>query len=336
MRIVRTDRELRCPRIDATLRADGHDLTLLPEGASEDALAEAVADADLILTCYTAVTARVIAAAPALRGIVKYGVGIDAIDISAAIARDIPVVNIPEYAEKTVAEGAFALLIALTRKLAPLHLAMRADGWAWPEPCWMGSDIAGKTLGLVGVGRIGRSMARMAGAGFGARVLGCNPGMDAETMRAAGVEPRDDLHSMLGECDFVSIHCTLNDTTRGLIGAAELAAMRPGAILINVSRGAIVDEAALLSALRSGHLGGAGLDVFSREPLNRADHPLGPLFDMDNVLLTPHLTFYTAEAMDRLETETLDRCREIIAGRAVTIKSTDPRLRAQTAGVRLQ
>ena len=336
MRIVRTDRELECPRVDAALRADGHDLTLLPEGVSEDALAEAVADADLILMCYTAVTARVIAAAPNLRGIIKYGVGIDAIDIPAAIARGIPVVNIPQYAENTVAEGAFALLIALTRKLAPLHLAMRADGWAWPEPRWMGSDIAGKTLGLVGVGRIGRSMARMAGAGFGARVLGCNPGMDPASMRAAGVAPRDDLRSMLGECDFVSIHCTLNDSTRGLIGAAELGAMRPGAILINVSRGAIVDETALLAALSSGHLGGAGLDVFAREPLNRADHPLAPLFDMDNVLLTPHLTFYTAEAMDRLETETLDRCREIIAGRPVTVKSTDSRLRAQSDGVRFQ
>ena len=336
MRIVRTDRELECPRVDAALRADGHDLTLLPEGVSEDALAEAVADADLILMCYTAVTARVIAAAPKLRGIVKYGVGIDAIDIPAAIARGVPVVNIPEYAENTVAEGAFALLIALTRKLAPLHLAMRADGWAWPEPRWMGSDIAGKTLGLVGVGRIGRSMARMAGAGFGTRVLGCDPGMDPASMRAAGVAPRDDLRSMLGECDFVSIHCTLNDSTRGLIGAAELGAMRPGAILINVSRGAIVDETALLAALRSGHLGGAGLDVFAREPLNRADHPLAPLFDTDNVLLTPHLTFYTAEAMDRLETETLDRCREIIAGRPVTVKSTDSRLRAQSDGVRFQ
>jgi D-3-phosphoglycerate dehydrogenase len=334
MKIVRTDRELECPRIDTALRADGHDLTLLPEGVSEDALAETLADADLILTCYTPVTARVIAAAPDLRGIVKYGVGIDAIDIPAASARGIPVVNIPEYAENTVAEGAFALLIALPRRLAPLHLAMRADGWAWPEPRWMGSDIAGKTLGLVGVGRIGRSMARMAGAGFGARVLGFNPGMDAASMRAAGVEPRDDLHSMLRECDFVSIHCTLNDTTRGMIGAAEFDAMRPGAVLINVSRGAIVDETALLAALRSGRLGGAGLDVFTREPLNRADHPLAPLFGMDNVILTPHLTFYTAEAMDRLETETLDRCREIIEGRPVTVKSDDPRLRAQNVGVR--
>ncbi|MHA1528330.1 MAG: 2-hydroxyacid dehydrogenase [Alphaproteobacteria bacterium] len=327
MKIVRTDRELQTPHVDARLRAAGHDLVLLPDGIAEDALIAELRDADLLLMCYTPITARVIAAANRLRGIVKYGVGIDAIDIPAARARGIAVVNIPEYAEETVAEGAFALMIALARKLAPLQRQLRTEGWAWPEARWLGSDIAGKTVGLVGLGRIGRSMARMAGAGFRARVLGYDPYIPADEMQAAGVEKCDDLHEMLAASDFVSIHCVLNDDTRHLIGAAELATMKPTAFLINTARGAIVDEAALLAALERGAIAGAGLDVFSREPLARIGHPLSRLFEMDNVLLSPHLTFYTAEAMRRLEVETLERCFEILEGRPVLVKSGDPRLR---------
>jgi D-3-phosphoglycerate dehydrogenase len=154
-------------------------------------------------------------------------------------------------------------------------------------------------------------------------------------MRAAGVEKREGLQLMLGECDFVSIHCVLNESTRGLIGEPEFAAMKPGAVLINVSRGAIVDEQALLRALQRGHLGGAGLDVYSQEPLALDGHPLSALFGMDNVLLTPHLTFYTREAMQRLEEETLQRCDELLSGRPVLVKSRDPRLTSQRHGVRL-
>ena len=131
MKIVRTDRELECPLVDAELSRRG-DLVLLPEDVSEERLAAEVADADLLLMCYRPVTARVIGAARRLKAIVKYGVGIDAIDIPAAIARGIPVVNIPEYAEETVAEGAFTLMLALAKKLIPLDRQMRSEGWAWP------------------------------------------------------------------------------------------------------------------------------------------------------------------------------------------------------------
>jgi len=209
----------------------------------------------------------------------------------------------------------------------PLQRQMQAEGWAWPEARWLASDIAGKTVGLVGLGRIGRSMARMAGAGFRARVLGYNPNVSAQEMREAGVEKRDDLREMLAESDFVSVHCVLNDDTRHLIGRAELAAMKPTAFLINTSRGAIVDEAALLVALERGAIAGAGLDVFAQEPLTRTGHPMSRLYEMDNVILSPHLTFYTAEAMRRLEDETLERCFEILEGREVVVKSGDPRLR---------
>ncbi len=333
MKIVRTDAELETPLLDAELRKRG-DLVLLPDGVSEDRLAAELADADLLLMCYTPVTARAIAAARHLKAIVKYGVGIDAIDIPTAIAKGIPVVNIPEYAEETVAEGAFTLMIALAKKLVPLDRQMRAEGWAWPTARWIGSDIAGKTVGIVGLGKIGRSFARMAGQGFRARVISFTPGMSAEEMAAHGVEKVDNLHDLLAQSDFVSLHCTLNDTTRHIIGADELAAMKPTAFLINSSRGALVDEAALVAALTEGRIAGAGLDVFSSEPLSLSGHLMSPLFALPNVLMLPHLTFYTAEAMERLERETLERCDEALSGRPVMVKSHDPRLRAQGTGVR--
>ena len=333
MKAVRTDRELECPGIDAGLRARGVELVTLPDGIPEAELMAAVADADLILMCYTPITARVIEAARKLKGIVKYGVGIDAIDIQAAMRRGIPVVNVPEYAEETVAEGAFALMIALAKRLPAITAAVARDGWIWPEQRWLGRDISGSTLGLVGCGKIGRSMARMAGQGFRAKVLGFDPGVDAATMRDAGVEKVDDLRAMLGACDFVSVHCVLNDETRGLIGSRELACMKPSAILINVSRGAIIDEAALVEAIVAGRIAGAGLDVYSLEPLARSGHPMSALFGRDNVILFPHLTFFTHEAIQRLEDDTLARCLEVLDGRPVTIRSRDPRLRAQTTGV---
>ena len=308
---VRTDRELECPDIDAGLRAAGCELVLLPEGISEDELIAAVRDCDLLLMCYTPVTARVIEAAEKLKGIVKYGVGIDAIDIPAAMARGIPVVNVPEYAEETVAEGAFALMIALAKKLMPIGREMATHGWAWPTPRWMGIDLAGRTLGLVGAGRIGRSMARMAG-GFRMRVIGYDPYVSADVMRGGGIEKIEHLDDLLRASDIVSIHAVLNDETRHLVGAREVAAMKPSALLINVSRGAIVDEAALVSALQEERIAGAALDVYSREPLAHEDHPMSALYAMDNVILFPHLTFYTAEATRRLTDDALARCREIL------------------------
>ncbi|WP_038363412.1 NAD(P)-dependent oxidoreductase [Bosea sp. UNC402CLCol] len=333
MKAVRTDRELECPDIDAGLRARGVELVTLPDGIPEAELIEAIVDADLLLMCYTPITARVIAAAPKLKGIVKYGVGIDAIDIPAAIARGIPVVNVPEYAEETVAEGAFALMIALAKRMPAIGRAMPAEGWIWPEQRWLGRDISGATLGLVGAGKIGRSMARMAGQGFRARVLGYDPHVDGATLAAAGIEKVDDLRTMLRACDFVSLHCVLNAATRGLIGQTELDCLKPSAVLVNVSRGALIDEAALVEAVLAGRLGGVGLDVYSQEPLARSGHPLSPLFGREDVILFPHLTFFTAEAMRRLSDDTLARCFEILDGRPVQIRSHDPRLRAQTRNV---
>jgi len=329
MKAVRTDRELEMCGLDAALRARGVEVVLLPDGVPEEAIIRELRDADLLLMCYTPVSARIIASAPKLKGIVKYGVGIDAIDIPAARARGIPVVNVPAYAEQTVAEGAFALMLGLARRFKAIQHEMDASGWAWPTARWLGQDLSGATLGLVGVGRIGRSMARMAAA-FRMRVLGFDPQLPADFPG----ERRENLVSMLAECNFVSIHCVLNAQTRHLVGAAEIAAMKPSAFLINVSRGEIVDEAALLAALQAKRIAGAALDVYGREPLARNGHPLSALYAMDNVILWPHLTFYTREAMHRLEEDTLARCVEILEGKPVLVKSSDPRLRVQTQGVR--
>ena len=333
VKIVRTDQELECPHLDEALRQTGANLVLLPDDVTEQDLLAETRDADLILMCYTPITAKVIENATRLKGIVKYGVGIDAIDIDAARRHKIPVVNIPEYAEETVAEGAFALMIALAKKLVPMQIAMQKEGWVWPTERWIGSDISGKTVGLIGVGKIGKSMARMAGLGFGAKVIGYSPHTSKEDMAKAGVQKYDSLKDMIKECDFVSVHCVLNKETHHLIGIEELACMKPTAMLINVSRGAIVDETALVEALNGKAIAGAALDVYSQEPLNRSDHPMRALFEMDNVILSPHLTFYTDEAMQRLETDTLERCLEILSGGATLVKSSDPRLVAQEHGV---
>ena len=334
IKIVRTDRELECPEVDSALRASGAELVLLPESVSESRLVEAVRDADLLLMCYTPITARVINKTEKLKAIIKYGVGIDAIDIDAAKARRIPVVNIPEYAEETVAEGAFTMMIALAKKLVPIHNAMQQEGWAWPESRWLGGDIAGKTLGIIGTGRIGRSMARMAGSGFRAKVLGYDPGVSEEAMRDAGISKVESLHDMLGDCDFVSVHCVLNDDTYDLVGEAEFACMKPTAFLINTCRGAVVNEQAMLNALKAGRIAGAGLDVYCQEPVAHSGHALSELYAMSNVILMPHLTFYTCESMQRLEQETLQRCFEALEGKPLRVKSRDPRLLSQEHGVR--
>ncbi len=327
--IVRTDAEIECNEIDAWFTSRGADLVLLPGDVSEHELCSAVANASLILMCYTTISSVVIQSANQLKGIVKYGVGIDAIDIVAATKRGVPVVNVPEYAEQTVAEGAFCLMLALVKKLLPVHRAMQQDGWIDPASQWLGSDIHCKCVAIVGAGRIGRAFARMAGAGFGARVIAYDPNVSSAELQSLDIEKIDDLHVLLEQADIVSMHTVLNDSTRAIIGRKEFAAMRRRPVLINVSRGALIDESALIEALNNKQISAAGLDVFTDEPLNRTSHALSCLYECDNVILSPHLTFFTHEAMQRLTTDTLARCEEVLRGESVLIRSKDPRLLAQ-------
>jgi len=269
-----------------------------------------------------------------LRGIVKYGVGIDAIDINAAKQRGIPIANIPEYGEETVAEGAFMLMIGLAKKVKILHKQMAEQGWAWPSEETLGNDLAGKTLGMVGNGRIGKCMARMA-AGFRMQLVSYDPYVSAMEMAEQRIAKVDSVQELCAMSDCVSIHTILNDETRGLVGAAELAAMRPSATLVNVSRGPIVDEAALVKAVLTRAIAGVGLDVFSGEPLQQRGHLMSPIMGLDNVLLTPHLAFWTAEARERLMAEALERCEELLDGKPLTVLSKDPRLVTQVKNARL-
>jgi len=327
--VVRTDAEIECNDIDNWFISRGANLVLLPGDVSEKELCSAVSNASLILMCYTTISSAVIQSASQLRGIVKYGVGIDAIDIVAATERGVPVVNVPEYAEQTVAEGAFCLMLALVKKLLPIHRAMQQDGWIDPARQWLGSDISGKCVAIVGAGRIGRAFARMAGHGFGARVIAYDPHVSSKELKSLGIAKIDDLHELLGQADIVSMHTVLNDSTHTMIGREEFAAMRRCPVLINVSRGALIDESALLEALDNQQIAAAGLDVFSNEPLNRTSHKLSSLYERDNVILSPHLTFFTHEAMQRLTADTLARCEEVLRGESVVIRSKDPRLLAQ-------
>ncbi len=288
------------------------------ERTDEDGLAEAARDATLILTCYTAITAKVIESARRLKGIVKYGVGTDSIDIAAATRRGVMVANCPDYGSETVADHAFALLIALARKIPVLDRAMRQNAWIWPAAQYFGVDLAGKTIGLVGFGRIGRAMARRA-QGFGMTRLVSDPYVGPETVTEFGVRFVA-LDKLLAESDFVSLHCVLTPETRGLIGEAALAKMKPTAFLIDVSRGAIVDERALVRALDAGRIAGAAFDVFAHEPLDAGY----PLHGRDNVILTPHLAWYTEEAFQRCERDTLAAVRDILAGkRPRNLKNVD-------------
>ena len=161
------------------------------------------------------------------------------------------------------------------------------------------------------------------------KVIAYDPYKSKEELAEHGIEKYDDLKSLMETSDFISLHAVLNQETKHLVGHEELALMKETAIIVNSARGALIDEMALLEVLENGRIFGAGLDVFSREPVNQEDHPLKALYQMENVILFPHLTFYTKEAMERLELEVLERCAEVIENRPVIIKSGDPRLQNQ-------
>jgi phosphoglycerate dehydrogenase-like enzyme len=261
------------------------------QSRSPDELRRRLAGAEFVVVATARVDAGFLAAAPHLRHVQHQGVGYDNVDVPACRARGVSVALTPEGTTTGVAEHTFLLLLALYKRLREAETRLRAGDW----PVWelrSGSfEIAGKTLGLVGFGRIGQALARRAGA-FEARVLYYDPFRPPpEVEQRLGVTYRP-LDGLLGEADVVSLHLPLSPETRHLIGARELALMRPTAILLNTARGALVDEGALVQALASGGIAGAGLDVFEREPPQEGN----PLLGMENVVLTPHIAAGSADA----------------------------------------
>jgi glyoxylate reductase len=236
-------------------------------------------------------------AAPQLRAIANYAVGYDNLDLAAIAARGIAAGNTPGVLTDATADHAFALLLAAARRLVPAEHAVRAGEWEpWNPTAWIGADVHGATLAIVGAGRIGQAVARRA-RGFEMRVLTVGRG--------------DDLRAALAQADFVSLHTPLTDETRHLIDASALAAMKPTAILVNTARGQVVDQVALARALRDGAIAGAALDVTDPEPLPPDD----PLLDAPNLLVVPHIASATRRARARMADLAVDNLLAALDGR---------------------
>jgi lactate dehydrogenase-like 2-hydroxyacid dehydrogenase len=252
------------------------------------------------------------AAGPGLRIVANCAVGYDNIDVRAASARGVAVSNTPGVLDGATADCAFGLILATARRLVEADRFMRSGApWIWGPGAFVGLDVsAGATLGIIGLGRIGMAVARRAVA-FNMRVLATGSrGVDSPEARSYGVQPTD-LGTLLRESDIVSLHCPLTPETLHLIGSGELASMKPTSILINTARGPIVDEAALVEALRSGTIAAAGLDVYEDEP---RPHP--GLLALDNVVLLPHIASAgdkTREAMAQLA---VDNVRAVLGGQS--------------------
>ncbi|HVP38969.1 MAG TPA: hydroxyacid dehydrogenase [Candidatus Saccharimonadales bacterium] len=290
------------------LKAAGLEVNYLPKHTPEE-LRAAVPEAEgWIVRSATKATAELIEAAPKLRAIGRAGAGVDNVDVAAATRRGVLVMNVPGGSTLAVAELTFALLLALVRHVSRAHASLREG--RWEKSAFLGTQLSGKTLGLVGVGRIGRAVAARAQA-FGMQVLGCDPKL-AGSPPPPGVEWVE-LDALLTRADVVSLHVPLSPQTRGLIGAAQFARMKPGALLVDCARGGVVDEAALAEALRSGRLAGAALDVFETEP-----PPAGhPLLGLPNVVATPHLGASTVEAQEGVGVTIAAQLADALLGRGV-------------------
>ena len=254
-------------------------------------LATIIGDFDaIVVRSATRLDASLIERAKRLKVVGRAGVGIDNVNVAAATRRGIVVANAPESTVVSAAEHTIALLLALARNVPQAHAELTAG--RWERGRFAGIELAGKTLGLVGLGRIGREVARRA-LGLGMRVIAYDPYVSPDRFRELGVDSASALSDLYRAVDVITLHLPLSDETAGLIDAEALAQMRDGVRIVNTARGGLVDERALLEAIRSGKVAGAALDVFEEEPYS------GPLLGLDEVVVTPHLAASTTEAQDR-------------------------------------
>lgn len=282
--------------------------TRLAQALTPRQVIEAGQGACALLTQYASVTAAVFEALPSCRVVGRYGAGVDTIDVAAASERHVGVVSVPDYSVGEVSDHALALLLALSRGVVGLDRAVHAGTWDFRSAGEI-RRTSTLLLGIVGMGRIGRALATKAQS-VGFRVIGHDPFLTAvEGHRLVG------LDELLATADAVSLHLTLSDATRHIIDAPALARMRSGVLLVNTSRGGLVDQAALLAALESGHVGGAALDVVESEPIGADD----PLLALPNVVVTPHAGFYSRESLEELKQRVADGIvRALIPAAAVS------------------
>ena len=284
-------------------------------------LAEKIGAYDaIVIRSATKLTAEVLERADRLKVIGRAGVGVDNVDVETATRRGIVVANAPESTVVSAAEHTIGLLVALSRNIPQAHAALKQG--RWERGRWGGVELEGKTLGVLGFGRIGQQVARRA-LGLGMRVVAYDPFVAKERFRELGVERVESPEDVYGAVDYLTLHLPLTEETRGSIGKQAFAQMREGVHLINAARGELVDEAALLEALQSGKVGGAALDVFSKEPYE------GPLLELDNVVVTPHLAASTEEAQDRAGVIVAEQVVAALDGALVTNAVNIPAIRAE-------
>jgi phosphoglycerate dehydrogenase-like enzyme len=281
------------------------DLTVVP-GIAESLDSAAMREAEVLLHVLHPVSAPLMDSAPALKLIQKVGVGVDAIDLPAAAARGIRITNMPGTNTQAVVEMTLGLMLAVLRRITLLDKATKEGrGWQLALDATEFGEIAGRTVGLIGYGAIPRTLAPVL-RGLGARIL-----YHSRTPASEAPEAWRSMPALLAEADIISLHLPLTGETRSIIDAAALAAMKPGAILINTSRGALIDESALFRALSSGRLRGAGLDVHAREPVRHPD----AFLDLAGVVMTPHLAWLTWETWTRSWRVAMENCERLREGR---------------------
>ena len=281
------------------LAAAGAEL-IVAESGDEAELVRLAPPADAILTNWKQVTPAVLDAAPRCRIVSRYGVGVDNIAVAHATQLGIPVTNVPDYCFEEVSDHAMALLLACARRVVTFATATRQGRWDVKSGRPI-QRVRGQTLGLIGFGRNGRALAPKA-LGFGLKLVVYDPWVAAEAVAPFGTQTQD-LDGLLHDSDYVSIHVPLTEATRGLINARTLRLMKPGAYLINTSRGPIIDEAALVQALTEKWIAGAALDVLVKEPGDLSN----PLLGLDNAIITPHASFYSEAAIEELEQKAAER-----------------------------
>jgi len=295
--------------LDLLARRPDVQVDLAMDVGGEDELAERVAEADAILVGLTRITPKLIESAHRLKVVSRRGVGFDNVDLEALRRRRIPLAVVGTANAASVAEHTLFFILALAKQGVAYDHAVRTGNWSFRDSM-AAVDVLDKTLFLVGFGRVGRAVAERAVA-FGIKVLVYDPLVDRSLPSGLPVDFVATLHEGLTACDFLSIHTPLTPKTRDLIGVEELAMMKPTAFVVSTARGGVVNEMALVDALTNGRIRGAGLDVFTQEPLP-ADHPLVKL---DNVLLSPHTAALTRECADRMDMVAAQNCLDAIDGK---------------------